>query len=76
MKGEQQITLDPHGELAAQITLDLHGNRAARGERGRGEFRSEKRSEEPDGERRAGTERAGMTNWVSNGKVGQIEESG
>ena len=28
--GEQQITLDPHGELTAQITLDPHGNRAAR----------------------------------------------
>ena len=33
--GEQQITLDPHGELTAQITLDPHGNRAARkGEEG------------------------------------------
>ena len=29
-QGEQQITLDPHGELTAQITLDPHGNRAAR----------------------------------------------
>ena len=38
--GEQQITLDPHGELTAQITLDPHGNRAARkGEEGAKEAR-------------------------------------
>ena len=28
--GEQQITLDPHGELTAQITLDPHGGKEKR----------------------------------------------
>ena len=41
VKGEQQITLDPHGKLTAQITLDPHGKRAACGERGREEKKKE-----------------------------------
>ena len=40
--GEQQITLDPHGELTAQITLDPHGNRAAEKRRGSEGSQSEK----------------------------------
>ena len=68
--------MDPHGVRATQITLNPDGNRAAHGKRKRKQ-RGEKRSEEPKGteERRAGTERAGMTNWASNGVRSKRMES-